>query len=75
MFSSDPKSPLIRIVATLAGLTLLGWGVSAILVRGDLQYKNWFGELVFAPFAVLFGLVIILSALFKPEMLGRSPKR
>jgi hypothetical protein len=45
------------------------------LWRGDLHYRNWFGELVFAPFAILFGLAIIFSALFQPELLGKSPKR
>ena len=33
---------------------------------------------MFAPFAILFGLAIVLSALFKPEILGRPrehPKR
>jgi hypothetical protein len=75
MFSSDPKGPLIRVVAALAGLVVLGWGLASILQRGDLHYRNWFGELVFSPFAILFGLAIILSALFKPEILGRPLAR
>ena len=49
--------------------------MGAILWHGDLHYRNWYGELVFAPFAILLGLVIILSALFKPELLGKAPKR
>jgi hypothetical protein len=75
MFNSDAKSPLVRIVAALAGLVILGWGLASILQRGDLHYTNWFGELVFAPFAILLGLVMILSALFKPEILGRPAVR
>jgi hypothetical protein len=71
MFNSDPKSPLIRIVAGLGGLTVIGCGLAAILWRGDLHYRNWIGELVFAPFAILFGLVILFGALFKPAILGR----
>jgi hypothetical protein len=59
----------------LAGLAVFSWGLGAIVWRGDLHYKNWFGELVFAPFAILFGLLIVLAALFKPEILGRSPRR
>jgi hypothetical protein len=50
-------------------------GDCAILWRGDLHYKNWSGELVFAPFAILFGIIIILRALLKPEWLGKAPKR
>jgi len=78
MFSSDPKSPMVRVVASLAGLTVGEWGLASIFRHGDLHYQNWFGELVFAPLAILFGLVMILGALFKPEILGRpgaSPKR
>jgi hypothetical protein len=78
MFNSDPKSPLIRVIAGLAGLAVFSRGLAAILWRGDLHYRNWFGEWVFVPFAILFGLVILFGALFKPEILGRPstlPKR
>jgi hypothetical protein len=75
MLNTDPKSPLLRIVAGLAGLSVFSWGLGAILWGGDWHYKNSFGELVFAPFAIMFGLAIVLSALFWPEILGRSPKR
>jgi hypothetical protein len=34
---------------------------------------NWLGEVVFAPFAIVLGLaVVLLSALLQPEMLGRA---
>jgi drug/metabolite transporter (DMT)-like permease len=77
MLNSDPKGPLVRVVAALTGLVVLGWGLTSMLQKGDLHYRNWFGQLVFSPFAILFGLAIILSALFKPEILGRPrpPKR
>jgi hypothetical protein len=75
MINTDPKRPLARVVAGVVGLAVFGWGFGAIVWRGDLHYNNWFGELVFAPFAILFGVIIILSALFKPEILGRSPRR
>jgi hypothetical protein len=75
MLNTDPKRPLVRIIATLAGLAIFGWGLEAFLWQRDLHYKNWFGELIFAPFAILFGLAMILSALLKPEILGSSPTR
>jgi len=75
LLDTDPKRPLTRIVAALAGLSILGWGLGAILWREDLHYKNWSGELVFAPFAILFGVIIVLGAMFKPEILGKPPKR
>jgi hypothetical protein len=75
MFSSDPKSPMVRAVAVLAGLAVFGFGYRAIVGSGQLHYTNWFGELVFAPIAILLGLITIFGALFKPELLGRPRAR
>jgi len=71
MLNADPKGPLIRSGVFLVGLSILGMGLGPILKRGSLFYTNWFGELVFCPFAILVGLVIIWVALFKPEILDR----
>jgi hypothetical protein len=75
MFNPDPKRPLIRIVAAIAGVVFFATGIFSVLWRQELHYVNWFGELVFAPFAVLFGLILFLGALFRPEILGTSPRR
>jgi len=69
----DPKRPLVRIVAGLAGLAVIGWGIPGL--RGDLHYSNWFGEPVFAPLALIFGLVTIWGSLFNPKILGKPPSR
>jgi len=73
MQAYDPKRPLVRIVAGLAGLSMIGWGFSGF--RGDLHYSNWFGEPVFAPFAIIGGLFTIWGALFKPKILEKPPSR
>jgi hypothetical protein len=70
MLNPDPKRPLLRIVAIFAGLVVFGWGLRAVTLHSDLHYTNWFGESVFGPFAILFGVLIIFGALFKPEILG-----
>lgn len=75
MFNPDPNRPLIRIVAGVAGLAILCRGLRGVLSHGSFHYENWFGELVFAPVAILFGVLIILVVLFKPEILGRAPRR
>jgi len=49
-------------------------GLHPILSSGSLNYHNWFGGLVFAPFAIVFGLIIILAAIFKPEFLQTTRK-
>jgi hypothetical protein len=59
MLSTDPQRPLPRIVAGLAGLAMISLGVAPILKRGDIFYTNWFGELVFSPLAIIFGLFTI----------------
>jgi hypothetical protein len=55
MFKAEPRGFLYRLVAALAGLSMISLGVLPILGRGDMFYANWFGGLVFAPIAVLFG--------------------
>jgi len=75
MLNTNPKAPLTRSVAFLVGLSALGLGLGPILSKGNLFYTNWFGELVFAPFAIIFGLLIIWGALFKPEILDRPQAR
>ena len=49
MLNTDPHGFLYRIVAVVAGLAIIGFGVGPLLHGGDLFGTNWFGELVFAP--------------------------
>lgn len=69
MLNPDPHGFLYRLTAVLAGLAMISLGAGPIFARHDLFYTNWFGELVFAPLAVVFGFLTIASALFKPEWL------
>ena len=77
MLNGEPHRPLTRIVAFLAGLAMISLGLAPILRRGDIFYSNWFGGLVFSPLAIIFGLFIIVCALFKPSWLAvtRETKR
>lgn len=70
MLNTEPQRPLARIVAGLAGLAMVGFGVGALVRRGDMFYRNWFGGLVFAPLALLFGVFTIGCAIFKPTWLA-----
>jgi hypothetical protein len=74
MLNVDPKGPLYRGVAVLAGICLIAFGLRPILSSGSLNYRNWFGGLVFAPLAIIFGLLVILAALFKPQLLQTTRK-
>ena len=69
MLNTDPHGFLYRVIAVVAGLAIIGFGVSPLLRGGDLFGTNWFGELVFRPLAILLGLIVVGFALFKPEWL------
>jgi hypothetical protein len=49
----------------LAGIALLAilTGVSH-LAEGGLSYQNWWGGLVFVPFVIVFGVLILCLAIF-----------
>jgi hypothetical protein len=51
----------------LLGLALTGMG-SASLRRGDLFYENWWGGLVFGPMAIVFGILLMIGAVFAPTL-------
>jgi hypothetical protein len=66
-----PKSFLYRAVAVAAGLVILSFGLISMRFANGLVYANWFGELVFGPFAIIAGVLIIWGALFKPSILEK----
>lgn len=70
MLNIEPQRPLTRIVAGLAGLAMICIGLAPLLRRGDMFYRNWFGGLAFAPFAILFGVFTMWCAAFRPEWLA-----
>jgi hypothetical protein len=68
VLNTDPHGFLYRIVAVVAGFSVIGVGAIP-LVRRSLFATNWFGEPVFAPLAIVLGLIVVAFALFKPEWL------
>lgn len=69
MLNTDPHGFLYRIVAVVAGLAIVGFGLAPLLKGSIFSPTNWFGELVFAPLAIVLGLIVIAFALFKPDWL------
>jgi hypothetical protein len=72
MLNTEPRRPLTRVVAGLAGLAMVGFGIGALVRRADIFYTNWFGGLVFAPLAILLGVFTIGCAVFKPSWLSAT---
>lgn len=77
MLDTNPRGFLFRGVIVVLGLAATGLGLFPLLTRGETSYTNWWGGLVFAPFAVLFGIALVAMALLKPEWLGSKsqPRR
>jgi hypothetical protein len=67
MLNFDPRKPLYRALFVLVGLVFIGLGTTALL-RDSMTYDSWWGGLVFAPFAILFGTIFIVGAIFKPSI-------
>jgi hypothetical protein len=72
MLNTEPRRPLPRIVSALAGLAMICLGAAPLVRRGDMFYTNWFDGLVFAPFAIIFGVFTVGCALFKPDWLAAT---
>lgn len=53
----------VRLVMLLLGLVPITFGISVIL-KGQYFYSNYWGGVVFGPFAIVVGLIIIFIALF-----------
>ena len=74
MLNFDPRKPFYRALFLIFGATIIGVGIGP-LRHGRLSYENWWGGLVFAPFAIIFGIIIVLGALFKPAIFGKATKQ
>jgi hypothetical protein len=68
MLNPNPRSPLNRAVFALLGLMFIGGGLSTLKQGHLLVYHNWWGATVFGPFAILFGVLIPVWAIFKPDI-------
>lgn len=75
MLNADPQRRLTGIVAGLAGLAMICLGLAPLLRRGGMFYSNWFGGLVFAPFAMFFGIFTIGCAVFRPKWLAAGRQK
>jgi hypothetical protein len=55
--------PRIRLAFGFVGVLAVGLGLLALL-SGHLHYANWWGGPVFAPFAILVGLILLGIAIY-----------
>jgi hypothetical protein len=67
MLNFDPQKPFYRALFVILGLAIGAFGVASMW-RGNLSFENGWGGLFFAPFAVVFGIIFIAGAIFKPSI-------
>jgi len=67
MLNIDFNARFNRVILLVLGIAAVGLGL-APLMHGHLFYENSWGGPVFGPIAIIFGVVFILGALFKPSI-------
>jgi len=48
---------------------------AATLFHGKLEYYNWWGGIIFAPFAIIIGSLGLAIAAFKPKIFLETAKK
>ncbi len=61
---------LARLVLSLICFVMIAAGIRAIMT-GDLTYKNYWGGVVFGPFAIIVGFVFLYVIIFRWGNLDR----
>ncbi len=61
---------MIQICITFAGFIVIFYAILSIF-KGETSYSNYWGGSVFAPFAILIGLLVIYIAWFKSKSLNK----
>lgn len=70
--AAEPRWPQ-RLVFGLLALLVVAIGVGHML-RGELGFQNWWGEIVFVPFFIAIGAVAVLAA-FRPASFREEKKK
>jgi len=74
MLNFDPGKPFYRTLFLVMGAAIIGIGL-APLRHGDLSYETWWGGSAFGPFAIIFGIIIVLGAILKPTIFGKQSSK
>ncbi len=52
----------------VVGIAFIGLGLTTLKYGHLLFYQNWWGGMVFGPFAILFGILFVFGGIFKPNI-------
>jgi hypothetical protein len=63
-----------RIAFSLFSLLIILFGAGS-LFQGHTGYRNWFGGVVFAPFAIIVGVLCLFIVGFRPKFFSNTAKK
>jgi hypothetical protein len=70
-----PTSPTARVVFGAVSLAIVFFGIGAISHDLFLSYHNWWGGLIFGPFAIIVGGLFFLVLVIHPEKVSANKNR
>ena len=69
MWYFDPYKKKVRVMFGALGIFFLLIGLA--MLSEPFKWANAWGAMALGPFAILFGVIFILGALFKPDIFNR----
>jgi hypothetical protein len=63
-----------RTAFTVFSLVIILFGAGS-LFRGHIGYRNWWGGVVFAPFAIIIGTLCLFIAGFRPKLFSNTSSK
>jgi hypothetical protein len=63
-----------RIAFTIFSLLIILLGAGS-LFQGQIGYRNWFGGVVFGPFAIIVGMLCLFIVVFRPKFFSNAAKK
>ena len=62
--------------AVVAGISCIFITLGAgTLFNHSIEYRNWWGGFVFAPFAILIGVGLLVIAVYRPKAFGQTKSK
>jgi hypothetical protein len=72
MIRGNQLKAFLRLFCGIFGVVAILIGIGPML-KGEYSYSNWFGGLVFAPVAIVAGVLMILGAIFNWRSIWDTP--
>jgi hypothetical protein len=70
-----PTPPTARVVFGAVSLAIVLFGIGAISHDLLLSYRNWWGGIIFGPFAIIVGALFFVVLVIHPEKVSANKNR